>query len=239
MITRNLLANLSKSVGLNLEKQAFLTTRSSFKNIRHSNLAFNLKPRSSLGLQTLSYSVFSSPARITRPSASNSNYYPLLFALIVPIGIGSSALLLDGEPFGARGEGQEGSIAVAEEDFMVTPGQVVDERSKHYFTYIVTDYILEPISTARRFIYLVIIFLPVILTSPILILEWIGNGSKSKRRIGGGGGGEKGALQRENAERSTTRWWYRFLVAQMARAGPTFIKVNSNLPPSPSLGFAG
>ena len=76
-------------------------------------------------------------------------------------------------------------------------------------------YIFEPLGTTRRFLYLAFIFLPVIFTAPILALEWMdstGNAPINRQ-------------QRRKHERATTRWWYRFLVKQMERAGPTFIKV--------------
>jgi hypothetical protein len=79
-------------------------------------------------------------------------------------------------------------------------------------------WIIEPLGTARRFLYLAFLFLPVIATAPLLALELSNDqssGSSSKRKKGG-----------HPAERATTRWWYGFLVKQMERAGPTFIKVS-------------
>jgi len=67
------------------------------------------------------------------------------------------------------------------------------------------DWIWEPLLTTRRFIYLGIVFLPVLLTMPVLLLEK-GN-SHGKKDL------------------NTTVWWYQFLVKQMERAGPTFIKL--------------
>lgn len=78
-------------------------------------------------------------------------------------------------------------------------------------------WIIEPLGTARRFLYLAILFLPVIVTAPILALELLDDKTSppsSRRR------------KRKYQERTTTRWWYRFLVRQMERAGPTFIKVS-------------
>lgn len=66
-------------------------------------------------------------------------------------------------------------------------------------------YIFEPLATTFRFLHLVIIFVPVILTTPLLLLG---------RRL----------KEREN-ERMGTLWWYGFLVRSMERAGPAFIKV--------------
>lgn len=67
------------------------------------------------------------------------------------------------------------------------------------------DYIYDPIATSCRFLHLVVIFMPVIITFPVI---WLG------RSVGGQNGGRSGTL-----------WWYRFLVKAMERAGPAFIKV--------------
>ena len=66
-------------------------------------------------------------------------------------------------------------------------------------------YVYEPIATGLRFIQLIIIFVPVFATIPLIFI-----GSRDP--------------QHDN-ERTGTLWWYAFLVKQMERAGPTFIKV--------------
>ncbi|GJE85832.1 ADCK2-like domain-containing protein [Phanerochaete sordida] len=63
----------------------------------------------------------------------------------------------------------------------------------------------EPVLTARRLAYLLILFVPVLLTSPMLL---VGN---PERELGG--------------DRWGAVWWYEFLTAQMQRAGPTFVKL--------------
>ncbi|KAG6840911.1 hypothetical protein C0991_003253 [Blastosporella zonata] len=65
--------------------------------------------------------------------------------------------------------------------------------------------ILEPLLTAKRFIYLFALFIPVILCSPMIL---IGKPQKKYR------GDRWGAM-----------WWYGFLVGRMEAAGPTFIKL--------------
>lgn len=65
--------------------------------------------------------------------------------------------------------------------------------------------IWEPILTARRFIHLFFLFAPIILSSPMLLV-----GSPEERFQG---------------DRWGAVWWYDYLVVQMDRAGPTFIKV--------------
>lgn len=70
--------------------------------------------------------------------------------------------------------------------------------------------IVEPIATTFRFLHLVIIFVPVLGTMPLI---WLGGRQKN----------------RDN-ERSGTLWWYSFLVRSMERAGPAFIKVSPTVP---------
>ena len=66
-------------------------------------------------------------------------------------------------------------------------------------------YVFEPIATSLRFFHLVVIFVPVILTTPAVLL-----GSRNWKR---------------DNERSGSLWWYSFLVHSMELAGPAFIKV--------------
>lgn len=66
-------------------------------------------------------------------------------------------------------------------------------------------YVYDPLATGFRFLHLFVIFMPVIVTVPMI---WFGQ-----------------ALDSKNGARSGTMWWYRFLVKAMERAGPAFIKV--------------
>ncbi|KAK4056597.1 hypothetical protein OIO90_002445 [Microbotryomycetes sp. JL221] len=75
-------------------------------------------------------------------------------------------------------------------------------------------YVWEPIRTTLRFVHLAVLFLPVLLASPVLLLEYVDQG-RDKRR----------GYRKREGERGSTRWWYRLLVHQMERAGPTFIKL--------------
>ena len=74
-----------------------------------------------------------------------------------------------------------------------------------FFCLFVDTCIYEPIATGLRFLHLVVIFVPVLATTPAL---WLG-----RRREDRGN------------ERTGTLWWYGFLVHSMERAGPAFIKV--------------
>jgi aarF domain-containing kinase len=67
------------------------------------------------------------------------------------------------------------------------------------------DRIWEPIRTATRFLHLFIIFIPVIVTSPMLLY------GKPESRYQG--------------DRWGAVWWYGMLTRAMESAGPTFIKV--------------
>ncbi|BGO90702.1 hypothetical protein JCM10020v2_002345 [Rhodotorula toruloides] len=78
----------------------------------------------------------------------------------------------------------------------------------------VRDWVLEPVSTSLRFLQLVLLFLPVLVTAPILALELVDE--RRDRRRG---------RERRTKERTTTRLWYLLLVHQMEMAGPTFIKL--------------
>lgn len=69
------------------------------------------------------------------------------------------------------------------------------------------NYIYEPIATGVRFFHLVIIFLPVLATVPVI---WCGRRNPNR-----------------DGQRSGTLWWFDFLVCSMERAGPAFIKVRT------------
>ncbi|KJY00877.1 atypical/ABC1/ABC1-C protein kinase [Zymoseptoria brevis] len=70
---------------------------------------------------------------------------------------------------------------------------------------LVDEWIWEPLATGLRFLHLVVIFVPVLVSVPAI---WFG-----ARRP-----------DRDN-ERGGTLWWYGFLVSSMERAGAAFIKL--------------
>ena len=82
-------------------------------------------------------------------------------------------------------------------------------------------YILEPIATFFRFIHLAALFGPVILLSPMLLVG--SSGTRPRRRRSGSQ--EKRDSLDEPEENWGAVWWYGFLVRQMERAGPSFIKL--------------
>ncbi|RPB23517.1 ABC1-domain-containing protein [Terfezia boudieri ATCC MYA-4762] len=68
-----------------------------------------------------------------------------------------------------------------------------------------SDWIYEPIATTFRFLRLMVIFVPVLATIPVMFV------------------GER--VPEKSNERRGTLWWYVFLVNSMEKAGPTFIKL--------------
>lgn len=66
-------------------------------------------------------------------------------------------------------------------------------------------YIVEPLATGLRFLHLLVIFVPVVVTVPVI---WLGSRQADK-----------------DNERSGTLWWYWLLVSSMERAGAAFIKL--------------
>ena len=95
------------------------------------------------------------------------------------------------------------------ESLILSPSELHLSLSERIYT-LFLDHIWEPILTARRFIHLFFLFAPVIISSPMLLV-----GSPEERLQG---------------DRWGAVWWYDHLVAQMDRAGPTFIKVRSIVP---------
>ncbi|KAK8844680.1 hypothetical protein IAR55_006529 [Kwoniella newhampshirensis] len=81
------------------------------------------------------------------------------------------------------------------------------------FVRVIQLYIFEPIATLIRFFHLAFLFGPVILTTPMLLV-----GKPERRR-------KVGKPVTEEQENWGAVWWYGFLVKQMERAGPSFIKL--------------
>jgi len=67
------------------------------------------------------------------------------------------------------------------------------------------DNLWQPILTAKRFLYLLFLFAPVFIASPMLLV------GRPERAL--------------NGDRWGAIWWYGLLVSRMEAAGPTFIKV--------------
>ncbi|KAL9060174.1 MAG: hypothetical protein Q9162_000788 [Coniocarpon cinnabarinum] len=78
-------------------------------------------------------------------------------------------------------------------------------RIRHAVYYVIDTYLWEPMCTGLRFLHLLVIFVPVIATVPLI---WLGRRQNHRSN-----------------ERSGTLWWYGFLVSSMERAGAAFIKL--------------
>ncbi|KAL2022038.1 hypothetical protein VTK56DRAFT_6278 [Thermocarpiscus australiensis] len=111
---------------------------------------------------------------------------------------------------GPEDTGEKRMLEVSREEFRESRGKVTEEdgpwgRLQNRVVLFLDLYIWEPVCTGLRFLQLVVIFVPVILTVPAI---WIGS------RV----------PERDN-ERTGTLWWYGFLVQSMEWAGPAFIKL--------------
>ncbi|KAG8914956.1 hypothetical protein FRC02_004769 [Tulasnella sp. 418] len=80
------------------------------------------------------------------------------------------------------------------------------ELNSYYIARFFREHVVQPIRTAKRFIILCFYFIPILVTSPMLLV-----GKVDWKELDG--------------ERWGAIWWYELLVKQMQRAGPTFIKL--------------
>ncbi|CAK7565401.1 MAG: hypothetical protein SEPTF4163_003318 [Sporothrix epigloea] len=87
----------------------------------------------------------------------------------------------------------------------IHPGEKGARYVLHRLVGLLDLYVWEPLCTGVRFLQLTCIFVPVIITLPVI---WVGQRQPS----------------RDN-ERTGTLWWYGFLVRAMELAGPAFIKL--------------
>ena len=129
---------------------------------------------------------------------------PILIAALTP-----AAIVKLSEDDNGNGESGEKQMLEASRDELRK--EVPDDAhglSKMWKTVVLflDTYLYEPLATGFRFLHLVIIFVPVIATVPVI---WVGRRQKDK-----------------DNERSGTLWWYWFLVHSMERAGAAFIKVS-------------
>ncbi|KAI0931711.1 hypothetical protein AcW2_000542 [Taiwanofungus camphoratus] len=91
------------------------------------------------------------------------------------------------------------------EPTILSPAEPADRSILSRIIAFTRDYIWEPLLTARRFIHLFYLFLPVILSVPMLLV------GRPDPKLEG--------------DRWGAVWWYGYLTSQMQRAGPTFIKL--------------
>jgi aarF domain-containing kinase len=109
---------------------------------------------------------------------------------------------------GGTDETAEGRMLAASRDEIAKKLKDDDKgfsRFRHGVVLFLDLYFWEPLCTGLRFLHLVAIFVPLIVSVPAL---WLGP-----------------RVRKQDNERTGTIWWYRFLVKSMERAGPAFIKV--------------
>jgi len=109
----------------------------------------------------------------------------------------SSPILIPCTEYDLSVQAKDPIIGSPAEPYMSIPSRMFSLLQEHLW---------EPLLTARRFIHLFYLFIPVIITMPMLLV------GKPERRYKGD---KWGAV-----------WWYEFLVRRMQAAGPTFIKVS-------------
>ncbi|KAL4965382.1 ABC1 kinase family protein [Aspergillus stella-maris] len=149
---------------------------------------------------------FTTPSCPQRPAPGRQGRFPpkttLLFAALAPGAFVKIAETEDGDSTGEKRMLEASREEMREHIIERTEGRLgFGGPTIAYWVY----YVWDSIATGFRFLHLVAIFLPVILTTPTI---WIG------RRIEG-----------QDGARSGTLWWYKFLVKSMERAGPAFIKL--------------
>lgn len=172
----------------------------------------------------------SAPPKYSSSSATNAKLN-LLF--IVATGVaGGGALLIFSylRPLLAEDEkkSEETSAVPASGHEFAPPVEDLDDAHTNVFLRVVyalsnkvNDYIIEPLGTVKRFIVLFCYFMPVILTMPMVLV-----GHKSEQRVRKKKDAEGGTyIDVEEQDRWGAIWWFNFLVGQMERAGPTFIKL--------------
>lgn len=196
-------------------------------SFRHTFLMPKLVPRRQPTLRCM-YSA-SSLARTRRDPTRATGSPKILFLLgtalfaFIAVGTSSRSLRAEAPPEQlAENDGVQFAKSVEETES--------EERRQHgnpvvRWLYVVgdavQDYVIEPLGTAKRFLVLVFLFMPVLLTMPMLLI--------GRRREGGRRRGRRLA-KAEGGTRWGSLWWYGFLVKQMERAGPTFIKVSWLMP---------
>lgn len=142
---------------------------------------------------------------------SDSSTAPKPAALIFIAGLGLAGIVVFRRP--VRNESLD--VMPLRREAVVPDAVLASASSEHQSGpfRLIHVYIIEPIATFFRFLHLALLFGPVILTSPMLLV-----GKPERRR-------RSGKPVAEDEENWGAVWWYGFLVRQMERAGPSFIKL--------------
>jgi aarF domain-containing kinase len=176
-----------------------------------------------LSRQGCTQNVFRAAFRHQRPFSRSRSAFRILFnfkspppppgvrrLLLAGAGLSPLAFVSISEGDSEDGKtGEEQMLAASREELKhqvpkAIEGSKTFRRNIYFF---VDSYIVEPICTGLRFLHLVFIFVPVMVSVPAI---WFG-----------------ARVQGRDNERSGTLWWYGFLVRSMERAGAAFIKVST------------
>jgi aarF domain-containing kinase len=151
----------------------------------------------------------STPGGEDQPGSSRDQEGPKPLRIAIVVGLGLAGAFYLRRPFRAD------SLQVPPPPALIDKASAPPPEEKPRLGPIglLQAYIWEPIFTFLRFFHLVILFGPVIITSPMLLV-----GRSDRRR-------KRGRPNGEEEEAWGAVWWYGFLVNQMERAGPSFIKL--------------
>ncbi|CAO1633573.1 unnamed protein product [Parajaminaea phylloscopi] len=165
----------------------------------------------------------SPPPKYTASSSTNARLNVLFLAATAIAGGGALALFSLMKPLFNEGQASDddsGRFAPSVEDMEIDhPNAAV--RYWNSFVAALQDYIVEPIGTVKRFLVLFCLFFPVLVTMPLLLVGSKGNSRTRTRKASDG----TDYVTVDEESRWGAIWWYDFLVKQMERAGPTFIKL--------------
>ncbi|KAJ6140477.1 hypothetical protein N7470_010273 [Penicillium chermesinum] len=146
------------------------------------------------------FSPWRTPSKLSAPRRT-----PIIGGVLVAALAPAAFLKLVEDSDGKTGEMQMLEASREEIRRTVSPDARGLSRLWQSFSIFFYHYVYDPIATGFRFLHLVVIFAPVIVTVPAI---WIGS-----------------SVGTVDGTRSGTLWWYRFLVKAMERAGPAFIKL--------------
>lgn len=168
----------------------------------------------------------SAPPKFTSSSSTNARLTLLFIISSAIAGGGALAIFSFIQPLF-----NEGSSTGQQDDDMRDFARTIEDmesehpngavRFWHGLFNALNDYIVEPIGTVKRFLVLFALFFPVLLTMPMLLVGRKGGSRSIKRKASDGAD----YVTIDEESRWGAIWWYEFLVKQMERAGPTFIKL--------------
>jgi aarF domain-containing kinase len=145
-------------------------------------------------------------------SQAGPSHGPSRYGALVIVGLGVAGIAHYRKPLRNDSESAYAPKPVSVQVKPETRVAVSPSATAHAPMRIFHVYILEPILTFFRFLHLALLFGPVIITAPMIFI-----GTPPRVR--------PGRPVHAGEESWEAVWWYSFLVKQMERAGPSFIKL--------------